>query len=1268
MTADGPNIVSLYLCHLAGEADFASCLALDLKNAGFDVVTEKLDSGDKLLESISYAVQHYAAALPILPAFTTEDDLLLRDLLDAHHRVNAHRVLPLLLYHHSAQPVIEASGTVNFGGWHDEYRYQQSLDTLRTLLDQQFPPSGDQLPSAHHRYLNGLLQRVARYKGLLATLGPQTRLDSPQRGPGLQSMWGMTATFLVQAEMQDNAPVTGYLLPQLVETYPRCLIVGDAGSGKTTALYRLLLEMTRASESRPDEFPLPLFVHLGWWTGSTTLEDFIRSGWPFASDPFPLLASGSVQLLIDGLDELPEPFDERWQALRAWLHDVQGPARVIITCDSPTSATIDAGLPVARLAQDDPVRIRQYVAACLDKDPASTLLTRLLPAADAQRTPAQRLAHNAFYLAIIVAMTQDIAQPDTPEHPGLLLNWLADHLWRVGSHSGRLIEREEVFDRLSWLAASTLDDGLTTWTTHDYALDRCGSDAALQAALSARLLFMEGERVRFGHPLLRDYFAARYLLGDGVYTRLMRASFTQSGQRIPWKWDRAILFSSALSDNPSIVVREIAEVNPYLALDCLISGAVASEHIQRDAVRRLLAFISADDRPYLPQIMQLLRQTADSHTLALLLEELHSDLNTLSPDKDSQMTTRNLRPGLIQQLIDVLRREKPKRRRGAAVVLGSLQETSAVPNLIEALRDENAEVRKGADYALTNIGHEALPHLRQFLHDPAPEMRAAIIKVLGRIAAESTVADLIACLSDDAWSDLEETRICDLAATALEHIGTEDALHAVDSWRQNPPVPISRAQATTLHTQQAHSAGDDSLGVYRAYLDDMADNEWQIRRNAVKKLAETRDDRVIPYLLTALEDEDSQVIWTAIRGLERFRGPEIIEGLLRALEHDEHLIVDAAAEALSKLGEEAIPGLIEALRHADVNVRGAAVEALGSIGSEAAIPHLVDALDDNTIPDREGSTTISDFAAQALERIGTDKALFALNQWRKQELAAPPAFDDDDPTDSMPSLLDMDAMSTTTHPAINVSAQRAAVLDFLDQLDGGSPQSQQHAVERLREHFLQLKQENDIQAIERLTSALSNQQTLVRWMAAEALAFLGDDSVTPALIQFLNDDNWQVRLAGVRSMMEINDHAAVPALLQALRDKNQLVRETAAEALGRLGDTAATPGLIAALDDSDSFVRRAAATALSRIGDTAAVPALLARLDDSSDFTQWAAIVALGRLGDTQAVPYLIDKLGDQRYIEAEQSRICDIAAEALLSIGSEDARQAVQRWRGESS
>lgn len=82
----------------------------------------------------------------------------------------------------------------------------------------------------------------------------------------------------------------------------------------------------------------------------------------------------------------------------------------------------------------------------------------------------------------------------------------------------------------------------------------------------------------------------------------------------------------------------------------------------------------------------------------------------------------------------------------------------------------------------------------------------------------------------------------------------------------------------------------------------------------------------------------------------------------------------------------------------------------------------------------------------------------------------------------------------------------------------------------------------------------------------------------------------------------------------------------------------------------------------------AAVPALLARLDDSSDFTQWAAIVALGRLGDTQAVPYLIDKLGDQRYIEAEQSRICDIAAEALLNIGSEDARQAVQRWRGESS
>lgn len=1271
MTTNSIDATALYLCYDDGGAELVFQLAFDLTNAGFDVTSEKSAHGTSLIDAVHYGIQHYDAVLPVFPRLTTEDDTLLHELANSLHRTDAHTVFPLMLHSHTPQPVIEASSAVNFTHWRDEYRYQQSLDVLCDMLAQQFPSSGEHAPSLHIRYLNTLQAQVGRYKSLLAALSPRPLTNSKpgERHPlHSQSMWGLTANFELTSGTDGEAGTTGYQLPQLVDAYPRCLITGDTGAGKTTALYRLLLETARASQSRPDEFPLPLFIRLAWWTGSDSLENFIRSCWPFSSDPLPLIASGSVQLLVDGLDELPEPFDERWQALHKWLHDLEGPSRIIITCDTATAATLDSGLPIARLIPTEPVRLRQYVNTYLDADAAAQLLTEILPADDPNQQPALlRPAQNALYLAVMVAMTQDIQQPPIPRQPGLLMQRLVESLWQRESYTGRLVETDEVFDALSWLAASMLDDGLTTCATYDYALDRLGSDAILQAGLGSYLLFMSQQRVSFCHPLVRDYFAARYLLHDGVYTRLMRAHFTPGGQRIPWKWDRAIIQCSALADDRDAILRDVAEVNPYLALDCLTSGTTVSEQVQRDAIRRLLAFTAADDRPHLPQIMQLLRQTADSQLLSKLLEELHSDLtHAQAQDKEIEMSSRNLGPGIVQQLIDALRRENWTRRRGAAWSLGKLQETAAIPTLIEALRDENSSVRKEADLALARIGKKALPHLRQFLHDPAPEMRAAVIKVLGRIADENAVADLIACLPDEAWSDMEEVRVCDLAAAALERIGTEDALQAVDSWRHSPPVPRVRppVAASVVQTAQHATSADDSEDELQVYIDELADDEWQVRRNAAKKLAETRDNRAIPYLLTALEDEDSQVVWTAVRGLERFRGSEVIEGLLRALEHPEHVVVDTAAEALSKFGDEAVPYLIAAINSPNTNVRGNAIEALGSIGNEDAIPHLVDALEDTSTLDREGRTTIGDLAAVALERIGTDKALFALNQWRQQEQGMALPVADDELPDSSPSLLAMDAMSTPQ----SISAQRAAVLDFLDQLGDGDWDSQQQAALRLREHVLQLKEQQDLQAIERLTSALSKRETVVRWMAAEALAWLGDSSATPALIEALDDTSWNVRLAAVRSLMEIKDPAAIPGLLKVLKDDNQLVRETAAETLGRIGNPAASSGLIAALSDRDSFVRRAAATALGRVGDRAAVPHLLQWLQDDSDYVQWAVIVALGKLRDERAVPGLIAKLDDQRQPGPEEKRMCDIAAEALISIGTDEARSAVDRWRSNST
>jgi HEAT repeat protein len=67
---------------------------------------------------------------------------------------------------------------------------------------------------------------------------------------------------------------------------------------------------------------------------------------------------------------------------------------------------------------------------------------------------------------------------------------------------------------------------------------------------------------------------------------------------------------------------------------------------------------------------------------------------------------------------------------------------------------------------------------------------------------------------------------------------------------------------------------------------------------------------------------------------------------------------------------------------------------------------------------------------------------------------------------------------------------------------------------------------------------------------------------------------------------------AVPALIAALKDNDSDVRWWAAESLGKIGDNSAVPTLIEALRDSPRDVCEQAVVTLEKIGDKSTVPAL----------------------------------------------------------------------------
>ena len=169
----------------------------------------------------------------------------------------------------------------------------------------------------------------------------------------------------------------------------------------------------------------------------------------------------------------------------------------------------------------------------------------------------------------------------------------------------------------------------------------------------------------------------------------------------------------------------------------------------------------------------------------------------------------------------------------------------------------------------------------------------------------------------------------------------------------------------------------------------------------------------------------------------------------------------------------------------------------------------------------------------------------------------------------------------------------------------------------------------DLRALEPVLALLSDSASDVRRAAAWVLGELEDPRAVEPLITALGDDNSEVRRAAIEALAEIEDPRALDSLIDAIGDPTAEVRRHAAWALGEFDDPRAFDPLIEALDDANAEVRRFAAAALGEIDDPRAVEPLIAALsDENPEVRRWVA-AALGELDEPRAVDALIVALND---------------------------------------
>ncbi|WP_295394700.1 SUMF1/EgtB/PvdO family nonheme iron enzyme [uncultured Thiodictyon sp.] len=398
-----------------------------------------------------------------------------------------------------------------------------------------------------------------------------------------------------------------------VERNPAWVLLGEPGSGKTTTLRRLLIDLAR-ERLAAGAGPVPLLLALGDYRDYPSPHAFVADCWRRrvgTADLDARLRAGGVFLLVDALNEMPfrdaADYRARVAAWKRFAREKWPGNRIVFTCRG-RDYSAPLGLPQVEIERLDDPRVRTFLERYLSAELAAASWTRLAAA------PLLDLVRNPFYLTILCRLVAagaawpsgraalfngfvatllerepERSHADWPGAPAVTaaLAVLAEGMQRLGE--GTRLPRAEVLKRLP-----------TRVQTPDGLVD-LDPRSILRLGLAATLLDTEadpqtgapGGLVRFYHHQIQEFFAAAALLeaqrsatdlGDRWRSPRLKSAMPDPGrlgddEPLPppptTGWEEPTLLAAGLARDPAALIAAVRACNPVLAARCLAEPGVA---------------------------------------------------------------------------------------------------------------------------------------------------------------------------------------------------------------------------------------------------------------------------------------------------------------------------------------------------------------------------------------------------------------------------------------------------------------------------------------------------------------------------------------------------------------------------------------------------------------------------------------------------------------------------------------------------------------------
>lgn len=759
------------------------------------------------------------------------------------------------------------------------------------------------------------------------------------------------------AEREERAPKQSERLPVLEmlrkyglgEKREHLLLAGKPGSGKSTTLQRLCVELAKIA-LEDDLEPIPVFVQLKGDKPILTLiqAEFRRAKLRVTDEQIDdLLLADKLVLLLDGVNEIPS------EELRRELQDFRENNLTTPTIFTTRDLTVGGSLGIDRRLEMRPLtdeQMREFVRKYLPEY-GDKLLGQL-------RDRLREIAETPLLLKMLC----EVFEPATgriPQNKAELFE-LFDRKYQRHKEGAAISADFRRFQSeiLQYLAFTMLQGDAQKPTEAWLTLPRDRAEGMLEAWLKQRnetnpaskakewledlvehhLLQVAAnpQQIEFHHQLFQEYYAARHLKSmlQDKHPDLVDDERLKHFYLNYLKWTEPLGLLLGLLDDEAQALRL---VGLGLEVDLVLGSRLAGK-IKQCFQKHLVETINKKDLPTWLKIY-LLGCTRSQEAKTPLLDFFNRNDLDVATQAVSSLEKLN-----IPELVPALKARLEKLEKWI------VPDPSSMPPYIEAgskmLSSKAVELEVKINKLLVDLSSRDIESIAdKYLDNP----RACI----EYFSVGSEISDIIMQCARKSKENIEERLLSKLReSNSINRISQLASILSDFKNEKAPAILIEKLNNTDDYQFKSgiiYSIGnfdnDDSLNILFKLLRDL---DFNIQSQAAKVLINNNQKlNVIPLLEPILKNQDFHIRWNASTVLAELGAEIAIDVLGEGLNHEDREIRSQSAKSLGNLSSEKVKVLlVKALEDPIYFVRRSAAIALAKCGSEEAIPELLKALHD----------------------------------------------------------------------------------------------------------------------------------------------------------------------------------------------------------------------------------------------------------------------------------------------------------------------------------